>query len=128
MAGLHIPAIMSECEARALDNRSLVLSIVTALLIVMVGVLAGGRMKFNFFPSPESAIIYVNAQFVPGTPRQDVRKFMDHLEQTLRETDKILSTKKLIVTAVTHYGTGLSNHGRASHSGDNLWVFHGASL
>lgn len=104
----------------ALNNRSLVLSIVTALLIVMLGVLAGGRMKFNFFPSPESVIVYVNAQFVPGTPRQDVQNFMDHLEQTLHETDQALSETQLIVTAVTHYGTGLSNHGRASHSGDHI--------
>jgi multidrug efflux pump subunit AcrB len=103
----------------ALENRGLVLSIVTALLIVTVGMLAGGRIKFNFFPSPESTMIYVNAQFVPGTPRTDVRRFMDHLEQTLRETEIELSTKPLVMTALTHYGRGLSNQGWASFSGDN---------
>jgi multidrug efflux pump subunit AcrB len=104
----------------ALDNRATALSIVTALLIIMVGVLAGGRLKFNFFPSPESIIVYVNAQFLPGTPRNEVHRFMSHLERTLTDTDSALSERQLVHTAVTHYGTGISSKGRVSHSGDNM--------
>ncbi len=104
----------------ALRNRSIVLSSVTTLLIITLGFLAGERIKFNFFPSPDSPLVYANAQFVPGTPRSEVERFLNHLNQTLKQTDNKLSPQSLVSTAVTHYGSGISNKGKAEHKGDHL--------
>ncbi|WP_031432969.1 efflux RND transporter permease subunit [Methylomarinum vadi] len=103
-----------------LRNRAIALSLVIALLITAVGLLAGKRLKFHFFPSPEAAILYVNASFVPGTPKDQVDRFLGHLQQTLRETDHQLSDQALVITAVSRHGSGISNRGQAEHNGDHM--------
>jgi multidrug efflux pump subunit AcrB len=103
-----------------LSHRAIALSLVIALLIAAVGLLAGKRLKFHFFPSPESSMLYVTAGFVPGTPRTTVNEFLAHLELTLQETDQKLSPQTLVLTRVSRHGTGISNRGQASHSGDHL--------
>ncbi|WP_305906639.1 efflux RND transporter permease subunit [Methylomarinum sp. Ch1-1] len=103
-----------------LHHRAIALSLVIALLITALGLLAGKRLKFHFFPSPESAILYVNAGFVPGTPKQQVDRFLSHLRQTLTETDQALSAQALVLKAISRHGGSLSNKGRAAHSGDHL--------
>ena len=103
-----------------LNNRATALSVVVALLIITVGLLAGGRLKFSFFPSPESTMLYANAAFVPGTPRRDVDQFLQHLQLTLKQTDQELSEQPLVLTAITRHGTGISNKGTAEHQGDHL--------
>ncbi|MCB1528559.1 MAG: efflux RND transporter permease subunit [Hyphomicrobiaceae bacterium] len=40
-----------------------------AILILSVGMLAGGRVGFEFFPSPEPENITADVTFAPGTPR-----------------------------------------------------------
>lgn len=102
-----------------LQHRVIALSLVITLLITAFGLLAGKRLKFHFFPSPESAILYVNADFVPGTPRTEVDRFLNHLSRTLRQTDQALSAQQLVHNAVIRHGTGISNRGRAEQRGDH---------
>ena len=82
-------------------------------LIVMTGLLAGGRLTFNFFPTPEAQMIHANATFVAGTPRHTVNRFLDHLEQTLFQTEKELGQGRLINIAVVHQGTKAGDQGGA---------------
>ncbi len=103
-----------------LQNRSIALSLVLALLIIAIGLLAGKRLKFHFFPSPESAILYVNAGFVPGTPKSQVDQFLHHLQQTLYQTDAELSDQKLVLKVISRHGTSISSKGKAEHTGDHL--------
>lgn len=104
----------------ALENRSIVLSSVVGLMLVATGFLAGGRISFHFFPSPDSPMIYANAQFVPGTPRTRVEQFLTELNTTLHQTNRALAEADLVKMAVTHTGSGLSNKGQAEHTGDHL--------
>ncbi len=103
-----------------LHHRAIALSLVIALLIIAIGLLAGNRLKFHFFPSPETAILYANIGFVPGTPRRQVDKFINHLEQTLMETDAALSDQKLVLKVISRHGKGLTGKGRVEHIGDHL--------
>lgn len=72
----------------AVKNRGLTVSIAMALLIISFGLLAGGRISFNFFPSPEGTTVLANARFVAGTPRSESDKFLQHLTETLQQTDQ----------------------------------------
>jgi multidrug efflux pump subunit AcrB len=105
---------------RALHNRAIALSIVVSLLIITLGLLAGKHVKFSFFPSPESTMVYVNVSFVPGTPRQEVDRFLEHLNQTMEKTDAKLSKTDLVITAITRHGTGLNPRGKAMKPGDHM--------
>ena len=82
-------------------------------LIVMTGLLAGGRLAFNFFPTPEAQMIYANATFVAGTPRHKVNRFLDHLEQTLFQTEQELGQGRLINIAVVNRGAKAGDDGGA---------------
>jgi len=70
-----------------IDYRATAVAAGIAILILAVGLLAGGRVKFTFFPTPEAQIVFANATFVAGTPRAEVERFLRHLERTLAETE-----------------------------------------
>lgn len=76
----------------AVAYRGLTLSAGLVILILVVGLLAGGRVKFTFFPTPEPQIVFANATFASGTPRATVDAFLEQLRQSLHATEK-------------HYGT-----------------------
>jgi len=98
---------------RALQYKWVTMSTAAGFLIMMLGLLAGGRLAFNFFPTPEAQIIHANATFVAGTPRHAVHRFLEHLEQTLFQTERELGQGKLINIAVVHQGTKVGDEGGA---------------
>lgn len=104
-----------------LKNRLIALALVISLLIVSVGLLAGQRVKFRFFPSPETALLFVHIGFFPGTPKAKVDDFLRHLETTLQQTAKELSPDEpLLLKVISRHGAGISNRGTASGTGDHL--------
>ncbi len=103
-----------------LHHRGLTLSVVAALLIMVIGLLAGGRIQFNFFPSPEPRMIYVTARFVPGTPKGEVNRFLHHLEQTMIDTERALSQQPFVTTMLTRHGSGVSSRGAGQQRGDHI--------
>ena len=88
----------------AVHHRFATLAGALALLIIAVGLLAGGRLAFVFFPTPEGQVITANATFVAGTPRHEVDAFLDHLDATLRETERALDQGPLVNVAVALHG------------------------
>ncbi|MEO1880252.1 MAG: efflux RND transporter permease subunit [Methylococcales bacterium] len=103
-----------------LNHRAIALSLVLSLFIVTLGLLASERLKFRFFPSPESSMLYANIAFVPGTPKTQVDQFLQHMQDTLLATDHALSSQTLVLTHFNSHGRGISNKGRAANSGDHL--------
>ncbi len=89
----------------ALNFKWVTISGAAGFLIVMVGLLVGGRLAFNFFPTPEAQMLHANATFVAGTPRHEVHRFLDHLEQTLFQMERELEQGKLINVAIVYKGT-----------------------
>ena len=72
----------------AIEYRGLTITAGLVILILAVGLLAGGRVKFTFFPTPEPQVVYANATFASGTPRARVDAFLVHLRQSLEATEK----------------------------------------
>lgn len=63
------------------------------ILILAVGLLVGGRVKFTFFPTPEPQIVFANVTFASGTPRARVEAFLAHLEHALHATEQSYAEK-----------------------------------
>jgi multidrug efflux pump subunit AcrB len=73
------------------------------ILILAVGLLAGGRVKFTFFPTPEPQMVYANATFASGTPRAQVDAFLEQIRLSLEATEKSYGAK-IIQQAVVRAG------------------------
>ncbi len=61
----------------AVRNRRTTVAIAVAGLVLTIGLLAGGRLGFTFFPQPDGATIFANARFVAGSPERRVNAFLD---------------------------------------------------
>ncbi len=105
----------------AIRNRFSTLAFAVAMLVGAIGLLAGGRLNFVFFPSPEPQIVYANATFVAGTPRAKVDAFVKHLETTLYATEAAFDQGRLINVAIAFHGAKTGGRGAgAGASADQL--------
>ncbi|SEH06969.1 efflux RND transporter permease subunit [Candidatus Venteria ishoeyi] len=107
---------------RVLQWRILMVAILLSLLMLGISLLVSGKVPFNFFPTPEPAIVNANINFISGTPPQRVSTYLEQLEQALYETDKALSPagESLIVSAVVRQGMSQSADGQSSRRGDQF--------
>lgn len=74
----------------ALHYRGATLALALGLLVTGVGLIAGGRLAFTFFPSVDANTLTANVKFVAGTDRVHVDRFLAHLDETLASTDEAL--------------------------------------
>ena len=91
-----------------------------AMLMVAIGLLAGGRLGFVFFPTPESQILNANVAFAAGTPRDRVDQFLIHLEKTLYETEKAFDQGPLINVVLAFHGSKSGGGAGAGATADQL--------
>ena len=89
---------------KAIEYRGATIAATFGLLIICIGLLAGGRILFTFFPSPEGPKIYANARFIAGTPSPVVAEFLDELNKSLDEANESFGGD-LIVLDVTRLGS-----------------------
>jgi len=105
----------------AIVNRFTTVAAAVAMLLFALGLMAGGRIGFTFFPTPESQIINANVTFVAGTPRAIVDRFLLHLEDTLYATEEALDHRptdgELINAVVAYQGTKTGGGGNADQLG-----------
>ena len=94
------------------QHRWVTISATVGLLIICIGLLAGGRLHFTFFPSPEGTSITANARFTAGTPPHKVAAFLNHLDDALNKTTEVLGPE-LLEISVTRLGSA-STAGRSS--------------
>ncbi|GKT12012.1 MAG: hydrophobic/amphiphilic exporter-1, HAE1 family [Thiomicrorhabdus sp.] len=85
-----------------LNHRAITLATTLGLMIFVVGLLAGGRLGFVFFPSPESTRLYADARFVAGTSSEVSSRYVEQMYQALLATEKELEPG-IIKVAVVHY-------------------------
>ena len=104
---------------RALAWRGATVSIAVALMVLAVGLIAGGRIGFVFFPTPEGQVVYANATFVAGTPRARTEAFLGELERALFAAEAELGGG-LVQTAVARLGGTISSGSGSSARGDQL--------
>nr|WP_243750570.1 efflux RND transporter permease subunit [Thiomicrorhabdus marina] len=101
-----------------LAHRSITISSAVAMMIFVIALLAGGRLGFVFFPSPESTKLSADARFVAGTPSEVSSRYVEHLYQALLETEQELEPG-ILKTAVVHYNK-TSRQSGPNFSGINI--------
>ena len=87
----------------ALSHRAVVLSATLGLMIVAVGLLAGGRLGFVFFPSPEANKLNAWIQFTAGTPAQQTEAFARRVLKAAHEAAQELEPGVLKVAVMVLY-------------------------
>ena len=112
--GLYRPLVTA-----AVRYRGFTVSAVAALMLLAVGLLAGSRIQFVFFPTPEAQMVFANATFVAGTPREHSAAFLDELGRALRKTEAELGGG-LVEAAVARLGTTVAVEAGAQAKGDQL--------
>lgn len=96
----------------AVGHSSITLAGAVAVLILAFGLMAGGRIGFTFFPSPEGTVVNAGANFVAGTPPQRVAAFLREVEEALYEAEEELGGG-LVRNVVVRLGTGVEQGGAA---------------
>ncbi len=105
----------------AIGNRFTTVAAALAMLLFAVGLMAGGRIGFTFFPTPESRIINADVIFVAGTPRATVDEFLAHLEEAVVDTEAALDRErgsgKLITAILAYHGSRTAARAAADQLG-----------
>ncbi|NND59841.1 MAG: efflux RND transporter permease subunit [Gammaproteobacteria bacterium] len=70
---------------RVVEARYLTIAIAAALLIVSIGVVAGGRLTVQFFPSVEADQVDATIQLPFGAPVEETQAIMERLVATAKE-------------------------------------------
>ncbi|WP_231471293.1 efflux RND transporter permease subunit [Thioalkalivibrio sp. HK1] len=91
---------------------------ISALLLV-IGLLAGGRVPFSFFPTPEGRIVYGDVKFVAGTSSQEVERYMALLDASLREAEAAFD-EQVVERAITTLGRTAPGGDGVFATGDHL--------
>lgn len=104
----------------AIHYRMITVAIAIGLLVISLALVQGGYVNFTFFPTPESRIINANVQFAVGTPKNQVRQFLQQMNSSLYATNKALSSKgqSIVQTAVVmenYIGVNLYQVQRGEH-------------
>ncbi len=92
----------------AIEFRWTTIACATGFLIFSAGLFFGGKIGWQFFPSPESTTVYANVRFVSGSSREIVDAFVDHVETELQNT--IADIDETVVS--TYYRMHASTVGR----------------
>jgi multidrug efflux pump subunit AcrB len=93
------------------DNRYTTAAVGLTVLIICIGLLAGGRVPFRFFPSPEGEAVNAYIFFQPGTKREDTLAGTRLIEKALYDAEaKLLAEaegatdEKLVKVLFTQIG------------------------
>jgi len=91
------------------------IAIAIGILIFSIGLLAGGRIKFTFFPAVEQDTMNANFQFASGTDSRYVMDFLDHLDLSLQQTDQELGGDILKMSLQRLHTARFSRNGSGSN-------------
>jgi len=93
-----------------------------AALIVSVGVVAGGRVAFNFFPSAEADIAFANLRMAPGGGRAATEAALLEVEAAASRAEAKLGYQEgeLVVQALAKVGETTGREQGNGASGDEI--------
>ena len=104
-------------------------SVTTAvcLFLLSISIMFTGRVGFDFFPTPESDLVFANFALTPGAPRRESRRMVEELGRAARAAERNLGYEpgELIAFAVGSVATRDPGVGNAplEVSGDHLGVY-----
>lgn len=76
---------------RAINRRYVTMASFIALLIVTLGVVAGGQVRFVFFPEVDSDEVVASVNLVEGVPEAQIYQVVEEMSAGLRRADEALS-------------------------------------
>ena len=79
---------------RALEHRYLTLSVFISMLILSIGLLAGGILRFVFFPDITADFLQVELQMNEGTPATQTHDALRRIQDGLWEVDRQVSEEQ----------------------------------
>jgi multidrug efflux pump subunit AcrB len=96
---------------KALKRRYLTLSIFVSLLILSIGLLAGGILRFVFFPDFTSDFLRVDLEMNEGTPATQTHEVLRRIQDGLWEVDRKVSEEQgvesgAVVSSALTFGRG----------------------
>ncbi len=96
------------------------LATAVTVLFIAFGLMAGGRIGFNFFPSPEADVVNANIVFTPGAQRVDTEAMISEMNRSLQKVEQDLTNGKggLIVSSFGKIGISVGDQFN-SVSGDH---------
>ena len=94
--GLHrfVDTVYSPLLARALQRRYLTLSIFVSLLVLSIGLLVGGILRFVFFPDLTADFLQVQLEMNEGTPATQTHDALRRIQDGLWEVDRQVSVEQ----------------------------------
>ena len=87
-------------------------AISVAALILAVGLIAGGRVGFQFFPTAEAENISAKLTFAAGTPEQEVVAGVARIEAALSEAEREVAPEGESLIVATYATIGRSGFSR----------------
>lgn len=106
--------------AWALARRYFVIALALAMLVVSVGLVAGGRVGFVFFPSVEGDLAFANLRTAPGTPRDETLERLAWVERAAYGAAERLGAPDLILVSTVSRGAGRGQGPGFNSSGDTV--------
>ena len=106
----------------ALIHRYATIATAVAAFIICIGLLAGGRIGFQFFPQPEADKLYVNVQFSAGAPRSKTVDMLNEVERALFAAEHNLTkgANGLIRMSLMKIGVEVGFQSGATNAGDHI--------
>lgn len=108
--------------SRAINARYIVVAVAVGALIASAGLVAGGRIAFNFFPSVEADIAFANFRLAPGGGRSATARAASEVEAAAYRAEAELGFGKgdLIVQAFSKIGSSTGREDGTGGSGDEI--------
>lgn len=82
-----------------------------AMLALSIALFIGGAVKYRFFPGADLGRVYVQAEFVAGTPRQAVEEYMHGLYRELARIAAAHPEQDILNHASLYIGRGYNAEG-----------------
>ena len=96
---------------KAIENRYLTGSIFSAMLIITIGLIAGGIVRFVMIPEVPSDFIKANLEMIEGTPEAQTRQAFEYMDKALTKVDldyqreHLNSSNKRLISHVQAFAT-----------------------
>ena len=98
--GLHhfVDDVYTPFLGKALKRRYLTISVFVAALILSIGLLTGGILRFVFFPEFAADFLRVNIEMNEGTPPEQTHEVLRKVQEGLWEVDRQVSEEVGVVS------------------------------
>ncbi|MEH6495740.1 MAG: efflux RND transporter permease subunit [Pseudomonas marincola] len=112
--------IFKTLVTKIVEWRYATLATAVAILMVAFGLMAGGRVGFTFFPTPEADVVQANIVFSPGVQRTQTESMMQEMQRALNQVEADLTEGRRGLIASSFGKIGVSIGGQFSAvSGDH---------